>query len=244
MTQQKYLLLARGPNGGNDDAGDDDDDDGVAQNAAAGVVAPRAAEVAHARNAIKKEVPSRVRAVLQIIASVVAAARNDQRRPKFVIFSSMKNILGKIERALDLQQMRSIVIDGSVSMVKRAEATKAFQDPSSPVNICLLSSRAAAAGLTLTAANHMILVEPATNNDLESQAMGRIHRIGQDRPVTIHRLAARGTIDERTYALLDAGDITSTGLERFGHVENRAEMCRLMLRILIGDAFAAQTLPQ
>ena len=109
------------------------------------------------------------------------------------------------------------------------------------MNICLLSSRAAAAGLTLTAANHMILVEPATNNDLESQAMGRI---GQDRPVTIHRLAARGTIDERTYSLLDAGDINSTGIQRFDRVENRAEVCRLMLRILVGDVFASQTFRQ
>ena len=248
MTQQKYLLQAPPEIAGNEAAGDDDDDGGdeVSSACADGTIGaeevgvPRAADVERARNAIKTETPSRVRAVLNCIGSINAAAGDAQRRPKFVIFSSMKNILAKIEQHLILCQVKFIAIDGSVPMVKRAEATKSFQDPSSQVNICLLSSRAAAAGLTLTAANHMILVEPATNNDLERQAMGRIHRIGQDRPVTIHRLAARGTVDERTYTLLDSGEITSTGLERFDRVENRAEVCKLMLRILIGDDFAGQ----
>lgn len=65
-------------------------------------------------------------------------------------------------------------------------APQAFQsDP--PTRIFLLGARAAAVGLTLTSANHVYLLEPLMSPAMELQAIGRSHRLGQTRPVTITR---------------------------------------------------------
>ena len=66
------------------------------------------------------------------------------------------------------------------------QAIEAFQrDP--PTMVFLLSMRSGAVGINLTAANHVFLMEPAFNTALEDQAVGRAHRMGQTRPVTIKK---------------------------------------------------------
>ena len=64
------------------------------------------------------------------------------------------------------------------------QAIEAFQkDP--PTTVFLPSMRSGAVGINLTAANHVFLMEPAFNPALEDQAVGRAHRMGQTRPVTV-----------------------------------------------------------
>ena len=61
----------------------------------------------------------------------------------------------------------------------------------------LISLRAGGTGLNLTAADHVFLLDPWWNPAVEDQAADRAHRIGQERPVLIHRLVARDTVEER-----------------------------------------------
>lgn len=61
----------------------------------------------------------------------------------------------------------------------------------------LVSLMAGNVGLNLTAASHMIIIDPWWNPFVEDQAIGRAHRIGQTRPVNVYRLAVQGTIEER-----------------------------------------------
>jgi SNF2 family DNA or RNA helicase len=56
-------------------------------------------------------------------------------------------------------------------------------------------------GLNLTAADHVFLLDPWWNPAVEDQAADRAHRIGQDKPVFVHRLVARDTVEERILAL-------------------------------------------
>ena len=65
----------------------------------------------------------------------------------------------------------------------------------------LLNTKSDASGLTLVEANHVVLVEPSLNPAMEQQAAHRIHRIGQLRDCTVHRLIARGTVEELVLAL-------------------------------------------
>jgi SNF2 family DNA or RNA helicase len=65
----------------------------------------------------------------------------------------------------------------------------------------LISLKAGGTGLTLTAADHVFLVDPWWNPATEDQAADRAHRIGQTRPVLIHRLVAGDTVEERILAL-------------------------------------------
>ena len=76
-----------------------------------------------------------------------------------------------------------------------------------PANVLLLSMRSGgfsgAAGLTLTAANHAFILDPAWNPALEDQAVARINRIGQKRPTTIWRLRVEGTVEDHVADIAD-----------------------------------------
>jgi SNF2 family DNA or RNA helicase len=65
----------------------------------------------------------------------------------------------------------------------------------------LISLKAGGFGLNLTAADYVIITDPWWNPAAEDQAMGRAHRIGQLRPVTVYRLVAQGTLEEQIIAL-------------------------------------------
>jgi E3 ubiquitin-protein ligase SHPRH len=154
-------------------------------------------------------VPSRVLCATALVRGIL----DDDATAKVLVFSSHLASLHALESSVDAPSM---TITGSAPLEVRARHVAAFQDRGSPTRVCLLSSKASAAGLTLTAANHVILLEPATNSSAEAQAAARIHRIGQTRPVTVHRLAARGTVEARLLALAAAGDVPDTGMGCFG----------------------------
>ncbi len=65
----------------------------------------------------------------------------------------------------------------------------------------LISLKAGGTGLNLTAADYVIHLDPWWNPAVEDQASDRAHRIGQQRPVTVYRLVAAGTIEEKIVAL-------------------------------------------
>ena len=71
-----------------------------------------------------------------------------------------------------------------------------FQSEDGPP-VMLISLKAGGTGLNLTAADHVFLCDPWWNPAVEDQAADRAHRIGQDRPVTIYRLIAVDTVEER-----------------------------------------------
>ena len=73
----------------------------------------------------------------------------------------------------------------------------------------LLSLKAGGSGLTLTAADHVFLLDPWWNPAVEDQAADRAHRIGQTRPVFIHRLVAVDTVEERILELQAAKRATA-----------------------------------
>jgi SNF2 family DNA or RNA helicase len=79
------------------------------------------------------------------------------------------------------------------------------------VQVCvfLLSLRAGSAGLTLTAATRVFLLEPALDPAIEQQAVARVHRIGQEREVVITRLLMTDTVEEEVRHLKKQCDTAS-----------------------------------
>ena len=61
----------------------------------------------------------------------------------------------------------------------------------------LLSLKAGGAGLNLTSASYVILYDPWWNPAAENQATDRAYRIGQDKPVFVHKLICKGTVEQR-----------------------------------------------
>jgi SNF2 family DNA or RNA helicase len=83
----------------------------------------------------------------------------------------------------------------------RAKALHDFQnDP--PTTLFLLSLGAGAVGINLTAANRIFLLEPSFNPAVEAQAIGRVHRLGQKRPVVITRLIMNDSVESRMRQVL------------------------------------------
>lgn len=70
------------------------------------------------------------------------------------------------------------------------------------MKVLLLPITSGANGLNLIEASHVILVEPILNPAQELQAIGRVHRIGQQKETVVHRFIIRNTIEERMHKIL------------------------------------------
>jgi SNF2 family DNA or RNA helicase len=116
-----------------------------------------------------------------------------------LVFSQFTSHLALVRERLEAEQIAYEELDGQTPAGKRRERVQAFQEGSAPV--FLLSLKAGGVGLNLTAATSVILLDPWWNPAVEDQAADRAHRLGQTRPVTIYRMIARGTIEEKILGL-------------------------------------------
>ena len=120
-------------------------------------------------------------------------------RHKTLVFSQFVDHLRLIRGFLDARGIRYQYLDGSTPEPQRRVAVAAFQ--AGEGDLFLISLRAGGAGLNLTAADYVIHMDPWWNPAVEDQASDRAHRIGQERPVTVYRLVATDTIEERILKL-------------------------------------------
>ena len=115
-----------------------------------------------------------------------------------LVFSQFVQMLEIIRARLTASGIGHLILTGATE--NRAELVNTFQtDPTKTV--FLLSLKAAGFGLNLTAASYAILYDPWWNPAVEAQAIDRIHRIGQTKPVIAYRLIAEGTVEEKIRAL-------------------------------------------
>jgi superfamily II DNA or RNA helicase len=130
---------------------------------------------------------------------------------KALVFSQWTSLLDLLEPHLTEHGLRFSRLDGSTR--DRQGVVDEFQTEAGP-EVLLLSLKAGGTGLNLTAADHVFLLDPWWNPAVEQQAADRAHRIGQDRPVFVHRLIAKNTVEERILALQQQKrDIAATALE-------------------------------
>ena len=118
---------------------------------------------------------------------------------RVLIFSQFRGMLERIEEELPQLGLTSFKITGSTPSQQRQEMTKAFNQGER--DVFLISLKAGGVGLNLTGADTVILVDLWWNPAVESQAIGRAHRMGQDQVVEVYRLVTRGTIEEKIQEL-------------------------------------------
>ena len=116
-----------------------------------------------------------------------------------LVFSQFTSHLALVRRALDLRGVESLYLDGSTPAKRRGALVRQWQEGSAP--LFLISLKAGGTGLNLTAADYVVHLDPWWNPAVEDQASDRAHRIGQDKPVTVVRLVAQDTIEEKVLAL-------------------------------------------
>ena len=137
---------------------------------------------------------------------------------KALVFSQFVDHLAILRDYLDSQKIAYQYLDGSTPAKQRKQRVDAFQRGEGEV--FLISLKAGGTGLNLTAADFVIHMDPWWNPAVEDQASDRAHRIGQQRPVTIYRLVAQGTIEDKIVALhktkRDLADSLLTGADVSG----------------------------
>jgi len=119
---------------------------------------------------------------------------------KSLVFSQFTSLLAIVRQRLDALGVTYGYIDGGTSAKDRASAVKRFQEEPD-CKLLLSSLKAGGVGLNLTAADYVFLLDPWWNPAAEAQAIGRAHRIGQQRSVFAYRFVSAGTIEERVLEL-------------------------------------------
>lgn len=133
-----------------------------------------------------------------VVEHVAGLAEHGHRT---LIFTQFLGSLSRLTTRLQAAGLTVLSLQGSTPARERARLVDAFQ--ADEADAFVLSLRAGGMGLNLTAADHVVHVDPWWNPAVEDQATDRSHRIGQRRPVTVARFVTEGTIEERIMELHD-----------------------------------------
>ncbi|KAJ1917488.1 hypothetical protein H4219_003170 [Mycoemilia scoparia] len=135
---------------------------------------------------------AKTKKILSIIKNISKTNPGD----KIVIFSYFGKYMEYLEETFRREGIGCIKVDGKVNGIARSEMIRKFSKDRE-TKVLVLSILVGSVGLNLTRANRVIMADLWWNPAIEMQAVDRVRRIGQTKPVTIYRLAAKNTIDDR-----------------------------------------------
>ncbi|KAH1892052.1 hypothetical protein KXV57_004296, partial [Aspergillus fumigatus] len=133
-------------------------------------------------------------------AEIIKAIRDQGTGDKVIVFSHFTALLDLIEVPIARSGWKYRRYDGRMTPAERGSAISSFASQPDCL-VLLVSLKAGNAGLNLTCASNVIIMEPSWNPYIEEQAIGRVHRIGQERHVRVYRLLVADTIEIRILEL-------------------------------------------
>lgn len=136
--------------------------------------------------------------MMDLLSEVVETADDGE---KILVFSQWTSLLDLAEVPIEGKGWGYRRYDGSMNAKMRGDAVDDFKDPRKNVRIMLVSLKAGNAGLNLNVASRVIILDPFWNPYVEEQAIDRAHRIGQVRPVKVHRVLVSSTVEDRIIEL-------------------------------------------
>jgi len=160
--------------------------------------------------------------------SLVRAVQEVPVQDKCVVFSYWTSSLDLVGRALSNVGITSTRYIGSMPRQKRDSVLSEFAT-NLHIKVILVSISCGGTGLDLTAANHAFLLEPQWNPMLEEQAMARVHRIGQKKPVRLVRLIVKDTWEEKIVTLQNRKRLLAKLIVDGEHVGNGDDGKRRLL---------------
>lgn len=180
---------------------------------------------------------SKINVTIDTVETILAENPDE----KVVIFSQWTEVLDLLGEGCQARGIDPLRLDGSTSRKQRVKHLRNFREDADK-RVFLASLGSSGEGLNLTTGSHVILVDPWWNPATEKQAVARLHRIGQKRKVTIYRLLASGSIEERLLRIQAFKNrMVSVLLERGHHEEDVQEYSQDEILYLLGvDEFQNQ----
>ena len=132
------------------------------------------------------------------IETIVEQLTTELNNHNALVFSQFTSMLGLIRKELDKRGIKYCYLDGSTR--KRKEVVEEFNE-NEDIQIFLISLKAGNTGLNLVKADYVYIVDPWWNPAVETQAIDRTHRIGQDKNIFAYKLVCKNTIEEKILKL-------------------------------------------
>jgi superfamily II DNA or RNA helicase len=173
------------------------------------------------------EASGKLDAFLETVDEVLAGGH------RLLVFSAFASMLRILRERLDEKGLGYGYLDGATPDRDRRDEVERFMRPDGPP-LFLCSLKAGGVGLTLTAADYVILYDPWWNPAVERQAIDRAHRIGQHRTVTAYRLIASGSVEQKIRALAERkADLSRNVIQADGTAAK--SLTRADLELLFAD---------
>ncbi|MFT4231480.1 MAG: DEAD/DEAH box helicase [Leucobacter sp.] len=183
-----------------------------------------------------------VRQIGQAKASLAAdyTAQLARSVGKVVFFAKHIDVMDRVEVQLAEAGLTTVSIRGDQTAAFRQEQIDAFnKDPEVAVAVCSLT--AAGVGVNLQASSNVVLAELSWTDAEQTQAIDRVHRIGQDEPVTAWRIVAAQTIDAKIAELIDGkAGLAARALDGAAAPEEDADSVQLLALVGVLERYLAQ----
>ncbi|CAI5682581.1 DNA excision repair protein ERCC-6-like isoform X1 [Oreochromis niloticus] len=122
-----------------------------------------------------------------------------QEGHRTLVFAHYRKVLDIIERILSNRGFKVLRLDGTITQITERERLISLFQTDKRYSVFLLTTQVGGVGITLTAANRVVIYDPSWNPATDAQAVDRAYRIGQTENVVIYRLITCGTVEEKIY---------------------------------------------
>ena len=174
------------------------------------------------------------------IRSLLGILQEEHPSEKVVVFSQWTSMLDAAQRAVAQAGIKSCRLDGSMAMAQRQESIARFEKEED-CRVMLLSLMAGGTGLNLVCASVCVLLDPWWNPSIDRQAIMRVHRIGQKKPVKVVQLVVGKTVEdgvmklqEKKQVLVDS-TVGRSGLAQAGVQKSNADSSPTSTSIGLSD---------
>uniref|UniRef100_A0A3Q4GU58 Excision repair cross-complementation group 6-like n=1 Tax=Neolamprologus brichardi TaxID=32507 RepID=A0A3Q4GU58_NEOBR len=122
-----------------------------------------------------------------------------QEGHRTLVFAHYRKVLDIIERILGNRGFKVLRLDGTITQITERERLISLFQTDRRYSVFLLTTQVGGVGITLTAADRVVIYDPSWNPATDAQAVDRAYRIGQTENVVIYRLITCGTVEEKIY---------------------------------------------
>jgi hypothetical protein len=141
-----------------------------------------------------KDVPPKLEVLFERLEQIVEEGHSA------IVFTQFMSTFNRIKQMAEEKKLSLLSLCGSDSSKERTRTLSAFSDNTQPA-VLLMTLKSGGVGLNLTKASYVFHLEPWWNPAVENQATDRVHRIGQDKSISVYRLLMRESVEEKVEVL-------------------------------------------